>query len=91
MSYKGELLEEDRLFDLYYTLLGYVPDSEREELAQHIYDWLRAWDAPASVFDGLADHDSFLLNLAKDNRSSFRDDDEYDDDYDDDADSDYDN
>lgn len=89
MSYKGELLEEDRLFDLYYTLLGYVPDSEREDLAQHIYDWLRGWDAPASVFDGMADHDPYLANLGKEASTAFRDEEDWDED--EDVDSDFDN
>ena len=90
MSYKGELVDEDRLFEMYYTLLGYVPDSDREDLAQHIYDWLRAWDAPMSVFDGMSDHDTVLANLAKDHRSSSYDDDDEFESEDSDSDSDYD-
>lgn len=90
MSYKGELLEEDRLFDLYFMLLSYVPDSERADLAQHVYDWLRGWDAPASVFDGMADQDLHLATLGKEAGTAFRDE-EYEEDDSDDVDFDYDN
>ena len=60
-----ELLNEDRLFELYDIMMGYVADTEREELAQHIHDWMRSWEAPASVVDGMSDHDPYLSELGK--------------------------
>lgn len=70
MAY-GDLINEDRLFELYDIMLAYASDSERETLAQHIYDWLRAWEAPSSVFEGMMDHDKFLAEISREN--GFRD------------------
>lgn len=66
MAYKDDGINEDTLFELYDIVLGYVPDKEREDLAQHVYDWLRGWEAPVSVYDGLIEHDKHLSTLAKD-------------------------
>lgn len=67
MAY-GDLLNEDRLFELYDIMLGYVADGEREELAQHIRDWLRAWDAPSTVIEGIAEHDPYLSSMGKEKK-----------------------
>lgn len=64
MAY-NDMVYEDRLFNLYEIVLNYIPENEREELAQHIYDWLRSWEAPAGVYDGLADNDADLAELVK--------------------------
>lgn len=69
MAY-NDALSEDVLFELYDIVLGYVPDKEREELAQHVYDWLRGWEAPAHVYDGLSEHDKYLTTLTKDSAVS---------------------
>ena len=66
MAYKDDGLSEDVLFELYDIVLGYVPDKEREDLAQHVYDWLRGWEAPTHVYDGLSEHDKYLTTLSKD-------------------------
>lgn len=82
MSYRDEMLDEDRLFELYDILLGYVTDSEREEVAQHVYDWLRAWEASPTVFVGMSDQDKFLTTICKDKGSSdYEDEDEEDDEF----------
>lgn len=83
MAYKDEGLNEDVLFELYDIVLGYVPDKEREELAQHVYDWLRGWEAPAHVYDGLSEHDKYLNTLSKDvSLSESYEEEEEEDDYD---------
>jgi len=90
MSYRDEMLEEDRLFELFDIMLGYVTDSEREEVAQHIYDWLRAWEAAPSVFVGMADQDKYLTNLCKENGAKdFEADEEEEDEFEEDDFSDY--
>lgn len=90
MAYKDEALNEDVLFELYDIVLGYVPDKEREELAQHVYDWLRGWEAPASVYDGLSEHDKYLNTLSKDAAVSEEYEEEEEDEYDSyDSDDDY--
>ena len=66
MAY-NELVNEDRLFELYDIMLGYASDGEREALAQHIYDWLRAWEAPVSIFEGMIDQDKYLADVSKEN------------------------
>lgn len=82
MAY-NDLVYEDRLFNLYEIVLNYVSKNEREELAQHMYDWLRSWEAPASVFDGLAEHDAELFDLIKDNvvQDEYEDEEDEEDDY----------
>jgi len=88
MAY-SELINEDRLFELYEIMIGYSSDSERETLAQHIYDWLRAWEAPSTVFEGMMDQDKFLAEIGKGN--GFRDPHEdEEDDYQDDEESEWD-
>ena len=85
MAYKDDGLNEDVLFELYDIVLGYVPDKEREDLAQHVYDWLRAWEAPVSVYEGLSEHDKYLTTLSKDSTLSDsyeEDEEEEEDDYD---------
>ena len=64
MAY-NELINEDRLFELYEIMIGYASDGERESLAQHIYDWLRAWEAPSTVFEGMIDQDTYLAEISK--------------------------
>ena len=58
------------LLELYEIVLGYVPERERANLAEHVFDWLRGVEAPDWVFDGLAEQDKYLEELC-DGRPSF--------------------
>lgn len=76
------------LTELYEIVLGYIPERERANLAEHIFDWLRGVEAPDWVFDGLSQQDKYLEELC-DGRPSFDgvkelsdDMDEFDEDYD---------
>jgi hypothetical protein len=53
------------LLELYEIVLGYVPDRERPNLAEHVFDWLRGIEAPDWAFEGLAHHDKFLEELCE--------------------------
>ena len=70
----GKLTDDDfdtsYLTELYEIVLGYIPERERSNLAEHIFDWLRGVEAPDWVFDGLAQQDKYLEELC-DGRPSF--------------------
>lgn len=88
MAKDDDEFDNSFLLELYEILLGYVPERERSNLAEHVFDWLRGIEAPDWVFDGLAEQDKYLEELCE-GRPSFdstreldEEMDEFDEDYD---------
>jgi hypothetical protein len=67
-----EDFNQSYLLELYEIVLGYVPERERSNLAEHVFDWLRGIEAPDWVFDGLAEQDKNLEEISH-GRPSFDD------------------
>jgi hypothetical protein len=70
MAIEEDDFDQSYLLELYEILLGYVPERERANLAEHVFDWLRGIEAPDWVFDGLAAQDKHLEELCE-GRTSF--------------------
>lgn len=76
-------INEEYLFEIYDIVKDYVPTKEREALAEHLYDYLNGINAPAGIFDGLAECDDYFdkiysKNVNDEEEESLDEDDDYD-------------